>query len=331
MRILKSDHALRVQQAATLKKYSRTPGLARESWEDQLHQRSLGSDEPVLTLRYGGTKISVNSDGDVLKVRPALYSEDGDEVLDPGLSPDDLKAMAPGTAFSGCPDGAAPANKKVGDVIIPCGGVLIIGQGGAGKTPFAHALALECVDECALVPAGEPLAGYHEDEFTIASDFAKAMVKYPNVVFDSVKDRLSEGSNPFKSGISRSALIALSSWSARACEMGVSVYFPINPSVPDDEVIATLVEASNSNATCTVTLSSVNGSRSEWRIFKRTGEALLRETGTITMDFKDDVSYIVTSSEPGGAKPEGKKNVEVQVDTSTLTDAIRRALVVSNK
>lgn len=311
-----------------VEKFSLTPGLCRSNWERQ--NEDVPSGVPVLTLSYGGTKVSVDEAGEVMHASPVVHDEEGNEIQS-GLSLDELKAYPTGVRSPGCCRGAVPANKTVDGVVIPCGAVLIIGAGGAGKTPLAHALAMAGREQFQLIAAGEPMAGYLSDEFSIASEFASSLVRGPDVVFDSVKDRLSEGGNAMKSGLSRQALVALSQWSARACEMGVSVYIPVNPSVPDPEVVNLLVEASNSNATCTITLESHTDSKSVWQVFRRSGEGLPRSRGRIEMIFDADGMPSVRGVTSGAAKPEerGAEVRNVAVHTQTITDAIRRAITPS--
>lgn len=316
------------QQAAHHKevmKYADTPGLCRNNWERLNSETPSGS--PVLTLSYGGTKVSASSDGSIMHAQPVIHDEEGNEIQ-AGLALDDLKKFPVGVTTPGCCRGAVPANKTVDGVVIPCGAVLIIGAGGAGKTPLAHALAMFGRDSFELVPAGEPMAGYMSDEFGIACEFASALVKSPDVVFDSVKDRLSEGSNAMKSGLSRQALVALSQWSARACEVGASVYIPVNPSVPDPDVVSLLVEASNSNATCTITLESHSDTKSVWQVFRRSGEGLPRSKGRIELSFdKEGLPIVHGLDKP--TQPQSDNHAEtrsVVVQTQALSDAIRRAI-----
>lgn len=321
-------HESRGKHVAELKRYASTPGLARDQWLELNSKASDGA--PVFTVRYGRTKVSVDSQGHPVAVLNVEVDEDGNE-FQPGLTLEELKALVPGVSSYGSAQGSAPANKMIGDVTIPCGLVLIIGAGGHGKTPLSHALAQCGVESYALVAAGEPLAGYMSDEFQIACAIGESMVNMSDVVLDSIKDRLSEGSNPMKSGISRQALTMVSTWSAHACEMGVSLYVPVNPSVPDEEVVELLIEASRSNATATVTLVSSSSTESVWNVFHRTGEGLPRSQGTLTMRFDEEgLSYIVTDSRHRRGSPVdgSSKTVEINVSTETIGDSIRRALSI---
>lgn len=184
--------------------------------------------------------------------------------------------------------GAAYGNKAFGNLIIPCGACLIIGAGGSGKTPFAHALAGHGVEQYAGVLIGEPLAGYSKSEHETALEIASAMMTHTDVVVDSIKDLLASGGNPMKSGISRAVLTTISEWSALANNVGCTMYIPVNPSSDDDEVYRMLLEAARSNATSVI--HHIGGN--EWGFTYRTGEGLQR-VENVRLTFADEENILV--------------------------------------
>jgi len=185
--------------------------------------------------------------------------------------------------------GSAPGNKRYGNLIIPCGVCLLIGGGGVGKTPLAHELAGFGVEEYGVVRVGEPLAGYTASEYAAATELGMSVAESSDVVLDSIKDVLSGGGGGLmKSGLSRAALNMISAWSMLACDLGVTIYIPVNPSTKDEEVKELLAEAARSNATMAI----IHNQGDDWEYFARMGEGLNRKHGTFTMRWKNDEPHL---------------------------------------
>jgi hypothetical protein len=173
----------------------------------------------------------------------------------------------------------------IGDVRIPAGLCLLVGGAAAGKTPLAHALAGFGDRDYHVVRYGEPLSGYITNEDDAAFHVAKALLSKHDVVLDSVKDVLSlMGGAAMKSGLSREVLPLFSRWATIAADIGVTLYVPVNPSSPDDEVISLLVEATKSNATMTI----YSDGGDKWSFVARRGEGLQRESGALTARYLPD-------------------------------------------
>lgn len=220
--------------------------------------------------------------------------------------------------------GAAYGNKRIGNLTIPCGVCLIVGPGGAGKTPLAHRLAAYGVDEYAAVRIGEPLSGYSQSEQATAVAIATAMVAHSDVVIDSIKDLLASGSNLMKSGLSRSVLTTISDWSAMANDLGCTLYIPVNPSSDDPEVYSLLVEAAKSNATTTIY--HVGGDA--WVMSSRTGEGLPR-LDNVAINFHD--GEIVVDGVKTKKLRKGKTDDAFVTHAAvTSRDAVRRILSPSS-
>lgn len=210
--------------------------------------------------------------------------------------------------------GAAYGNKMVGNLVIPCGVCLIVGAGGVGKTPLAHALAGHGVDDYAAVRVGEPFAGYSSSNKSSARDLASALYRSADIVLDSIKDLLSGGSGAaMKSGLSRDALTTLSAWAALANAMGSTIYIPVNPSTPDPEVTTLLVEAARSNATMTI----AHTGGPEWKCYARQGEGLDRTTAAIRLKWDSQGAPIVDVS---GSSIREMSEVEAGISLSATVD-----------
>lgn len=179
--------------------------------------------------------------------------------------------------------GAVPGAKRVKGLTIPYGVCLIVGAGGSGKTPLAHALAAHDREEYGAVRIGEPLAGYSTGDQAASTALVDAMYHHDSVVVDSIKDLLAGGGAAMRSGISRDSLVVLSEWSTIACNVGCTLYVPVNPSTGDDEVLELLGEAARSNATSTIIH---KGSRN-WEYFGRTGEGLDRVRADLRFESTD--------------------------------------------
>ncbi|UNI73394.1 NTPase [Pseudomonas phage ER16] len=229
-------------------------------------------------------------------------------TIDPRLSMEDPMAVM----------GAAYGNKKIGNLIIPCGVCLIVGPGGSGKTPLAHTLASYGVHDYGIVRIGEPLAGYSGSEKATAENIARGIVLESDLVIDSIKDLLASGGSLMKGGISRDALITLSEWSAIACDMGTTLYIPVNPSSAEPEMLALLGEAARSNATSTI----LHAGDSRWEYIGRTGEGLTRTKASIT--FRDDQLTIEGRSVVSVPDREAAQAVVAKIDN--YRGAISRAI-----
>lgn len=176
--------------------------------------------------------------------------------------------------LSTAPAGVVPINAVVQGQTVPCGVCVLVGAAGVGKTPTAHALAASIADTYGLVRIGEPFTGYSSSQADAVTALAAAMCAHEAVVVDSIKDLLSTGGALMKGGLSRNALLDLSTWSILAAHMGTTLFVPLNPSSPDPEIIALLVEAARSNTTMTLAYSD----KEEWVGMARTGEGMERDS-----------------------------------------------------
>lgn len=269
---------------------------------------ALSDDDVALTVGYGQTNVSVNKHGLV-------------------IFPDGQPTVGLGDLTPGAIPGSAPLNKKVGDSRIPCGVCLILAGGGFGKTPLANSLAAFGVDSYSAVRVGEPLAGYTSSSFEAAYALASALITSQDVVLDSIKDLLSGGGAAMKSGLSRDALVSISGWAAMACDVGSTIYVPVNPSTPDPEVLELLAEISKSNATMTI----VTAGKDQWAYSSRTGEGLPRDEGKFNVKFDRDGLAQISGSKTGGlATGEFSKYVTTALSVDAWTQAQRRAITAAN-
>lgn len=261
---------------------SKGVGARRAAVRDQI--RELPNGEIVLAVKYDNALTAINSEGEEVVVEKGERIE---HIVHPSLRAE---------------IGSAPGNKTVAGVVIPCGMCVIVGPGSSGKTPLAHALAASGDTNYAMVRTGEPLAGYASSAKEVSHDLAVAMLKYGDVVLDSIKDVLSSGSGAaMKSGINRDALTAISTWSAQACDLGTTIYVPLNPATPQEDVAMMMAEAAKSNATSCL----IHKGGTKWEYFARTGEGLPRthcvfdfgKNGEITVDGQ---------SSPGSSEDEGR-------------------------
>jgi hypothetical protein len=213
----------------------------------------------------------------------------------------------------------------IGNMRISNGLVLIVGGANAGKTPLAHALAGENDSEYGIVRYGEPLAGYTCDPKVAAAQLALNLIRYPEVVLDSVKDvmALAPG-GAMKSGLARSVLPLFTAWATIAANAGATLYVPVNPSSPDEDIINMLIEASKSNSTTTI----ISNGENRWRYQVRGGEGLLRDEGEFETGYGPDSLMTVGSA---GATTSGRKlNVTArttnEIHDSDFSAAIRRSV-----
>jgi hypothetical protein len=191
-------------------------------------------------------------------------------------------------------------------------------------------MAAAGVSTYSVVRVGEPLAGYASSHESIAYSIAVAILDSADVVLDSIKDLLSGGGAAMKSGLSREALTSLSSWASTACDAGCTIYIPVNPSTPDQEVLELLAEAGKSNATMLVTPASGN----TWAYFNRKGEGLPRSTGKFDLSFGKDGLAIIKNGSHNSEKEVTEEEVTTVISTAlsraAVSNAARRALSIAS-
>lgn len=278
-----------------------TPGLQREKAVAVMLAMPKG--EFAYSVSFGKSVARVTGDGQIMpSPKKVGVSKDSEEAIvglsDPVLSFEEAATL---TGVSGKIEavtiaGSAPANKMGPHGMIRAGLVLLVAPGGVGKTPLAHMLAQYGVQQYAVVRAGEPLAGYTSNRDRIAKSIGLAMYHCGDVVLDSIKDLLSaSGGGAMKGGISREALLDLSSWATTAANLGVTIYVPLNPSSKD--LIEAMIEVANSNATSVFSNDGKSGS--EWTWSSRTGEGMPRESGKL--NFSEQMrNKAEVSSDSGG-------------------------------
>lgn len=306
--------ANRASELDAIRSIGAVPGLQRTKALNVL--RTLGATEFAYSVSFGKAVARITGDGTIMaspkKVGVAKNSEEAVLGLtEPVLSYEDAATL---TGTSTALDnvviaGSAPAN-KLGPkgLLIPAGLCLLVAPGGVGKTPLAHMLAAHEVESYGVVRAGEPLAGYSSNRERIARAIATAMYHNSDVVLDSIKDLLSSsGGGAMKGGISREALLDLSSWASTAAALGVTLYVPLNPSSKD--LIDGMIEVAASNATLVV---ANHGNGTNWSWAARTGEGLSRTVASL--EFAEERPAVQTEpSTPGGiamrADPVSKANL----------------------
>lgn len=315
-----------VESRANNTRIAKTAGAGRELFSSFLLKQKKEREELIGSIRFGSRTASISNKGNV-------------------NPPDVEEKTSEGTKFTSVPKakltiaeangivGSAPLNKVVGGVDIPCGVCLIIAGGGAGKTPLAWGLAAAGRDDdtpFAVCRIGEPLAGYVSDDADAAALIVEAMMLSSDVVVDSIKDLLSSAKGAaMKSGLSRDALSVLSSWSELACAMGTTLYVPVNPSTPDQEVLDMLAEAARSNATCTI----VSTGKDSWEYFSRTGEGLNRRNGKFGVRYDGEGWATVAGAghnvvRSGISRPSAAIS-PVDVSPSVWNDAMRRSIEIA--
>jgi hypothetical protein len=246
-----------------------------------------GAAAVLLNFPFGSSNVLINASGNRLHYPTKVKgSDDSDYSSRVAAYKEALSRTGWSAGFEpAVVSGAAPTNKMIGDVRIPAGLCLLVGGAAAGKTPLAHALAGFGDRDYHVVRYGEPLSGYITNEDDAAFHVAKALLSKHDVVLDSVKDVLSlMGGAAMKSGLSREVLPLFSRWATIAADIGVTLYVPVNPSSPDDEVISLLVEATKSNATMTI----YSDGGDKWSFVARRGEGLQRESGALTARYLPD-------------------------------------------
>lgn len=285
-------------------------GVRRQQFLTTLEEarKSKNSSFYVATVPYGTAKYRLFS-----QITSPLSDNPTDAeqaAADKQKSDDEIDVQTRGISrqFVSGVRGAVFGNKKIGDLIIPCGTVLIVAGGGLGKTPIAQALAFEGVESASIVPAGEPFAGYEHRHWRVAEEMGLDMLQTSDIVLDSIKDVLGVGEALTQGGISRTAISMLSQWSTLAIELGCTLYIPVNPSNTKAEVVESLVEAARSNGTCVLTPGSNEG---RWNYESRTGEGLARVKGHIDFIFSQDgssASVSSTSNNSGSLTKVGPQN-----------------------
>jgi hypothetical protein len=308
------DSVARLNKAAS----PEAAGLARARFLSSLTtlKEKHGDQRPVLNFPFGNTNILVNSAGQQ-------------------IVPDDARSVIKRTGWlndDGWMDidrGSAPTNKMIYDVRIPAGLCLIVGAAAAGKTPLAHALAGHGGATYHVARYGEPLAGYETNEESAAVQVAHAIVNGYDVVLDSVKDILSLMSGAaMKSGLSREVLPLFSRWSTIAADAGVTLYVPVNPSSPDEEVVDLLVEATKSNATMTIHSSGGDS----WSYVARRGEGLKREQGSFTARYNSQGLVDIHSGASSAASSREYITSNItgdDISDSAFAASLRRSVLAS--
>lgn len=273
-----------VLSAAKIAEVGATPGLQREKALAVI--KAMPKGEFAYSVSFGKSVVRVTGDGQIMAApKRAGVSKDSEEAVI-GIS-EPVLSFEEAATLTGVSEkieavtvaGSAPANKRGPHGMIRAGLALLVAPGGVGKTPLAHMLAQYDVDSYAVVRAGEPLAGYTSNRDRIAKSLALAMYHCSDVVLDSIKDLLSSsGGGAMKGGISREALLDLSSWATTAANLGVTIYVPLNPSSKD--LIEAMVEVADSNATTVFSNDGRTGP--DWAWSSRTGEGMPRESGVFT-------------------------------------------------
>lgn len=216
--------------------------------------------------------------------------------------------------------GSLADNFAAAGVPFKAGLCAIVGGGGVGKTPLAHALA-GAAPSYSVVRFGEPFAGYTTDPDECAFQLAHAIFHQRAVVFDSVKDILAGGGSAMKSGLSRDALVALSSWSIAAANCGCTLFVPVNPSTSDPETLEVLVEALKSN------VSAVIHSRGPetWEYSCRTREGGNRSSGRLNAAWRGGKLVLSTVGPSPQTQPE-----EVKIASGDWPDSrLHRSILAS--
>ena len=154
---------------------------------------------------------------------------------------------------------------------------LVVASGDSGKSPLCKALVAASGEPYAMVRAGEPLALYDTDPDDVAFNIISYLVSdYHYAVFDSIKDIIAMGGSLMKQGVSRQALVEISSLSSLCCTLGKAILVPFNVSSDDPEMIDGAIEMARSNATGYLTFTSVDDTTSLWTGSMRKGEGLPR-------------------------------------------------------
>jgi len=308
-------------------------GRAKEIFQDAFDNfvRSYGAESTILNFPFGSSNVLIDANGNRVQYPKSIKDEaDGAYSARVAAYKEALRRTGWNQRFeTKMHAGSAPTNKMIGDVRVPAGLCLIVGGAAAGKTPLAHALAGHGDNDYHIVRYGEPLAGYITNEDDAAFKVAQALLSGYDVVLDSVKDVLSlMGGAAMKSGLSREVLPLFSRWATLAADTGCTLYVPVNPSSPDEEVVQLLVEATKSNATMTVY--SDGGDR--WSYVARRGEGLQRESGSFTAKFAKDGTMDLLNGATSSSS--SKEYTSSSVTSDDITDtafaaSLRRSVLAS--
>lgn len=270
---------------------------------------------PCVTIPFGTSSITIYTNGEIMSVE--------DQKKFPFKSGVHIPTDVPA--------GSAATNFMIDEMRVSTGLYGLVAGGNMSKSPVATAMAGHGGREFGFVRYGEPLSGYHTDERSAGIDLITSMMKYPVVVFDSVKDLLSEaGGGAMKSGLTRGSLPMLSRWGSIAASMGVTLIVPINPSSPDDEVIELLVEAAKSNSTSAMFPISPK----KWSYVTRTGEGMRRTSGSFSSSFTTDgdivFSDFVTAGQAASAEI-GRRRRTIGLDGEPVTTSMDTGISISDK
>lgn len=221
--------------------------------------------------------------------------------------------------------GACFGSKKIGEMVIPTGIVLIVGGTSAGKTPVAHALAAASADEeFGLVPIGEPFFGYSFQKGADVRRIIATAAKHANIVLDSTKDMLGQGGALSSGGISRAAMDELGELSAFGHKVGATFFVPANPASSSPNVIENFLEMVRSSGSSVAVLTD-----SGWELATRTHEGGLRLTSKFNVKYAKDVAVVngseAPSNNPNSAAAHIMSGRVSNVSMSALASAVRRA------
>lgn len=199
---------------------------------------------------------------------------------------------------------------------------IVAGRGDVGKTPFVHAFGAMLAGDAdyAAIRFGEPLSGYTTDFDAFVADLAEAMMLYPVIVIDSLKDVIaSVGGNATTGGLSRGAFQLLSDLGSIASTRGCVLIASINPTSNDPKIIELINEAARSNATSLV----VSKSDGVWDVITRTGEGLQRLTHQLVSTYENNVMvFNETKNDPKSRNPINTK--QMTINGNDLEAIIRR-------
>lgn len=193
---------------------------------------------------------------------------------------------------------------------------VILGSSGSGKTPFLASLA-ESGFRHHFIKHGEPFPGYTAGDGPLFSQLGSALLRQePQLILvDSLKDLLSMEGAAMRGGISRTALLALSTISIAAADMGHCVIAIVNPSSADASVMSEFTEAVTSSVTG-VFAKSAQG----WTVTYRPGEGQQRRTGLFS---RPNTPVRAVSQGPAFFGVEGVSSGSSVYDTIDLNRASR--------
>lgn len=291
-------------------------GHVRKCTRERIENLSQqADDEVVVRLPFGDDVISITA--------KRVCSHTDDEAASLAF-----EGVVSGVRDPDMPPGCVPTNKMLSiGKRMPAGLVLVLGAADKAKTPMVHLLASDNVDGYAVVRYGEPLSGNSVSPVQAACDLATALLTHSDIVVDSIKDLLAaaKGGAMRVTSISRGAFPILSALSTIACDLGVTIYAPINPSSDGQEVISAVAEAVKSNV-ATVFTATDDG----WVVSARRGEGLQRENYRVRTCFSEDdliMHFVSGKSAATGGSP-GRKPVDViaPLSDAEVNSCIRKSL-----